>query len=80
MTRQRGRTGLLVIRIWVEAGSDVGIRARITRTLDLEAERSSVVYASSIEDVAAAVSSWLRAFVAATSSPDESDGTSSSET
>ena len=65
MAPQPGRTGLLIIRIWADADPGTGIRARITRTVDLEAGTTSVAYAGSAEDVGAAVQSWLDAFAAA---------------
>jgi len=80
MARQHGRIGLLVIRIWVDAHGGVGIRARITRMLDLEAGDAAVAYAHSVEDIAATVASWLDAFVTAggVTPPSEDDGASSS--
>lgn len=65
MAGRQGRTGLMVIRVWVDAGPGAGIRARITRSIDLKAGDTSVAYARSVEDVATAVQSWLDAFVAA---------------
>jgi hypothetical protein len=79
MAPQPARTGLLIIRIWSDADLGTGIRARITRTLDLEAGTTSVTYARSAEDVGAAVRSWLDAFATAAGAqpPPRADGTSS---
>jgi hypothetical protein len=81
MKRGHGRSGLLVIRIWVDPDADagVGLRARISRTLNLEAGDTAVAYADSVEGVAAAVHSWLDAFVVAAgvTPPAEADGASS---
>jgi hypothetical protein len=76
MARRQGCTGLMVIRIWVDAGPGAGIRARITRSVDVTAGDTSVAYARSLEDVATAVHSGLDAFVAAAGAtpPHEADG------
>jgi hypothetical protein len=57
--RQEYRTGVLMARVWVEDGSDLGWRCRITRTADIAqvAEVSSVV--STPEQVFNAVREWL---------------------
>jgi len=63
-TARPERTGVLVVRVWVEVGSPSGVRARITETSDLEeGERSSTV-AGSVEEIVAIVSEWLDAFAA----------------
>lgn len=61
------RTGVLVIRAWIESGGENALRARITSTLDV-AERGEVsTVASTPEAVTAAVAGWLRALLGAAS-------------
>jgi hypothetical protein len=67
--RPQSPTGLLVIRIWIEADPGGGIRARILRTLDVEAKPTTDTYAGSVDEVRVAVDSWLDAFVAVASPP-----------
>jgi hypothetical protein len=63
--RTAERTGVLVIRVWIEPGAGGGIRARITRTLDV-AERDEVATAASTpEEITRTVGDWLDAFLAA---------------
>jgi hypothetical protein len=54
------RVGVLVIRIWLEAGS--GPRARITATFDILNEVPTIVTASSVEEVCSIVREWLQDF------------------
>lgn len=58
------RTGVLVIRAWIEPEGDDGLRARITYTLDLSHCEQSTVAVATCEGVAAAVLAWLDALVA----------------
>jgi hypothetical protein len=76
MARQQGCTGLMIIRVWIDNGPAAEIRARITRSVDLQARGTSVAYARSVEDIAAAVHTWLDAFMAAARArpPHEADG------
>lgn len=62
----RDRTGLLVVRVWVEAGpcDSVELRARITRTLDLTAGPELVTAAATTDQVYATVREWLEAYLA----------------
>jgi hypothetical protein len=54
---------VLVVRAWLEDASETALRARITQTLDIEAQDEIVVVASSSDDVCDAVRAWLDAFV-----------------
>lgn len=58
----RGKTGILVIRIWMERPAQ--IRARITHTLDVSTTREVVRTAMSPDQISEAVASWLDAFTA----------------
>ncbi len=57
------RTGVIVVRVWIE-GSDACPRARLTDTLDLEADHEFVQTAAGVEPILAAVRDRLEAFVA----------------
>jgi hypothetical protein len=58
------RTGILIVRVWIEGSSDEGFRARITQTLDSAgAEEATAAAAADPEDVYTAVRTWVEAFV-----------------
>jgi hypothetical protein len=59
------RAGLLIIRVWLETETSDGLRARITRTLDVErgAGEERVTTASKAEEICTTVSDWLREFI-----------------
>jgi hypothetical protein len=60
----RNRTGLLVVRVWIEGDSDDdGLRARITQTVDLVSGAEVVTVAATSDDVCAAVRAWLEAYL-----------------
>lgn len=61
---RRDRVGVLLIRVWTESASSDGLRARITRTLDVEGGPSEerVTTASNAEEIYATVSDWLEEF------------------
>jgi hypothetical protein len=56
------RTGMLIVRLWIEAHHERGLRARITQTLDATATEQSVAVASSAEDICAVVKGWVDDF------------------
>jgi hypothetical protein len=58
------RTGVLVIRVWLEQGlAQDALRARITQTLDISVPNAVEKAASSEPEIVDAVEQWLRAFV-----------------
>ena len=57
-------TAVLIVRAWAEGQSGHSLRARITSTLDTTSGEETVVSAAMVEDVCAAVRSWLEAFLA----------------
>lgn len=57
------RTGILVVRLWIEANPRDGFRARITRTLDAAGPEQADATAATPEDVYAVVRTWVEAFV-----------------
>jgi hypothetical protein len=58
------RTGVLVIRVWMEPGGPAALRARVTHILDIVVADEAVIIAASQEEIYAAVQAWLQAFVA----------------
>jgi hypothetical protein len=65
MPRHHERTGLLLVRVWTDAASGTRIRARITRTLDVERPEAAMTSVCPVEDVEAVVRSWLYTFLRA---------------
>lgn len=57
------RTGLLVVRAWLEDDRPEALRARITSTVDLSHRDFSVVTAHAPEEIQDAVRAWLAAFL-----------------
>jgi hypothetical protein len=57
-----GRTGVLVVRAWLEDASDKRLRVRITHTLDVARPGETVIVTATREEVYAAVRSWLEEF------------------
>jgi hypothetical protein len=58
------RTGLLIIRAWVEQGSDKPLRARIRLTTDVAAGFERELTFADIKAVSVAVETWLGAVLA----------------
>lgn len=56
------RTGVLVVRLWIEANHERGLRARITQTLDAIDGEQSVGVAASADDICAVVKRWVDDF------------------
>lgn len=69
------RTGTLMVRLWAEPGHTTGVRARITQTLDADAE-PRVAVAGSADDICAIVRTWVEEVA---SSPDQDAVTSVSD-
>ncbi|HEY2937147.1 MAG TPA: hypothetical protein VGJ25_11150 [Gaiellaceae bacterium] len=61
------RTGVLVIRAWIESGGENALRARITSTLDVTEQGEGSTVASTPAAITEAVAEWLRAFLGAAS-------------
>lgn len=53
------RTGLLIIRAWVEEGSSDPLRAHIRMTSDVSAGFENALTLTRSEDVCSAVRDWL---------------------
>jgi hypothetical protein len=61
-TNTSDRTGILIVRLWMEAPPD-GFRARIVQTLDSMNSEHAMAAAATPEDVYAAVQTWVEEFV-----------------
>jgi hypothetical protein len=61
------RTGVLIVRLWIEANHERGLRARITQTLDTTATEQSVAVAASADDICVVVKRWVEDFEGANS-------------
>ena len=57
------RTGLLVIRVWVEKNGDTRLRSRITRVLDVSEREETSTAAATPEEITSVVAEWLDAFL-----------------
>lgn len=63
MTRSSSdRSGVLILRLWVETSHPHGLRARITQSLDSMAGEESVAVASSADDICVVVKRWVDDF------------------
>jgi hypothetical protein len=62
-TQASDRTGILIVRIWMEGSARDGLRARITRTLDATGPEQAGATAATPEDIYASVRTWVEAFV-----------------
>lgn len=62
-SRSSDRTGILIVRLWIEGNVPNGFRARITQTLDSTAAEQAMATAANPEDVYGVVRSWVEAFV-----------------
>jgi hypothetical protein len=60
----RERTGVLLIRVWVE-GEPPALRARITHRTDVTDSVEKVMFATTSDAISAAVGTWLEEFIAA---------------
>jgi hypothetical protein len=57
------RTGLLIVRLWIEGNARDGFRARITQTLDSAGTERDVATAGTPEAVYTVVQKWVDEFV-----------------
>lgn len=57
------RTGILIVRLWIEANAREGFRARITQTLDSTGDEQTMATTADPEDLYAVVRTWVEAFV-----------------
>jgi hypothetical protein len=57
------RTGLLVIRAWIEANGETRLRARITRMVDVDAQEQISTVVATPEEITGTVVEWLETFL-----------------
>lgn len=62
MNPSADRSGVLIVRLWIEANHPQGLRARITQTLDSMAGEESVALAASADDICTIVKRWVEDF------------------
>lgn len=62
MNPSSDRTGVLIVRLWMEANHQHGLRARITQTLNSTAGEESVALAATADDICAVVKRWVEDF------------------
>jgi hypothetical protein len=56
------RTGILVIRVWLEQDPPDQLRARLTEAADLGDPPTTLALASDVAGICDAVEAWLRRF------------------
>ena len=57
------RTGILVIRVWVEQDDAGRLRARLTQAADLGETATTLAVAAGVPAICDAVEAWLRRFL-----------------
>jgi hypothetical protein len=57
------RTGILVIRVWVEEDDAGRLRARLTQAADLGETATTLAVATGVPGICDAVEAWLRRFL-----------------
>ena len=57
------RTGILIVRLWIEGNSREGFRARITQTHDSTGLEQASATAGNPEDLYAVVRTWVEEFI-----------------
>jgi len=62
MESKSDRTGVLVVRMWVEPGHETGLRARITQTLDTSGTEREISAASSADEICDVMKKWTEDF------------------
>jgi hypothetical protein len=63
MGTQSDRTGILIVRLWIEGDARQGFRARVMHTLDSTGSERAMSTSADPEDVCAVVRTWVEAFV-----------------
>jgi hypothetical protein len=62
--RGSDRTGILIMRVWIEPNSRDAFRARIMHSLDASAPEQLMATASTPQEICTIVESWVEGFVA----------------
>jgi hypothetical protein len=63
LSRSSDRTGVLILRLWIEGSVTEGLRARITHSLDSAERAPMTTLAADPEDIYALVRTWVESFV-----------------
>ena len=63
MARTTERSGVLVVRAWVEGGTPEGLRARITQSRDLTSGEQLVTTTAHVEEIIGTIRAWLDALL-----------------
>jgi hypothetical protein len=66
---QRDRTGLLIIRTWIEEGSAEPLRAEVRKINDVSAGIECTQTLARAEEVVASVQRWLAEFLSGHQTP-----------
>lgn len=69
----RTRTGLFIVRAWVEPGSSLPLRAQIRLTTDVSLGFQRSLTVAQVEAVAEAVQAWLSEMLASSPTEDGPD-------
>ncbi len=62
MLSSHERTGVIIVRVWLEADAENVLRARVTAVRDLESREVDDATASSVEGIVALVERFVRSF------------------
>ena len=62
MVFSNDRTGMLIVRLWIEGSSQTGFRARVTRTLDTTGPEHAVAVTAAPDDIYSIVRTWVEEF------------------
>ena len=57
------RTGILVVRVWLEQDAPGRLRARLTQAADLGEAPTTLATAADVPSICDAVEAWLRQFL-----------------
>ena len=57
------RTGILIVRLWIEGTADGGLRARITQTHDTTGPEQAMASAATPDDIYSVVRTWVETFI-----------------
>ena len=57
------RTGMLIVRAWLEQDNGNQLRTRITRSLDVARRGEIVSSAATVDDVCSTIRAWLEEFI-----------------
>lgn len=58
------RTGILMVRLWIEKDAVSGLGARITQTMDTKEPEHLVSNAADSAEICAVIQNWVERFVA----------------